>query len=95
MRDHSKKAGNSTPPLRLERRLSPRRNTNIRAEIAFDGGRTLACIVKDISETGARIEVTSVGLVPNWLMLLVPGHQPQSCRVVWRTLKEIGLQFQE
>jgi hypothetical protein len=92
MRD-PKKAGAS--PLRLERRLSPRKNTNIRAEIAFSGGQILPCIVKDVSETGARIELASVGRVPNGLVLLVPGHQPQPCRVAWRALKEMGLEYQQ
>lgn len=81
-------------PLRLERRISPRRNTNIQAEIVFDGGKRLPCLVKDVSETGAKIEIASVGKVPNGIVLLVPGHQPQPCRVVWRALKEIGLEYQ-
>jgi hypothetical protein len=95
MRDDPKKAGWGTTPLRLERRLSPRRNTNIRAEIAFSGGQRLPCIVKDVSETGARIELASVGKVPNGLVLLVPGHLPQPCRVAWRSLKEMGLEYHE
>ena len=80
--------------IRLERRLSPRRNTRIEATIAFDGGRaTRPCIVRNISETGAKLEVASVLGIPNTFDLLIPGHRPHPCRVVWRALKEMGVAY--
>jgi hypothetical protein len=83
------------PPLRLERRLAPRRNTHIAAEIVFDGRQRLTCIVKNVSETGAMLELQGVGKVPNNFTLEVPGHQPQRCRVVWRTLRQMGVEYQK
>jgi hypothetical protein len=82
-------------PLRLERRLAPRRNTHIEAEVAFDGGQRLPCIVKNVSETGAMLEMQGIGKVPNTFSLLVAGHRPQLCRVVWRTLKQMGVEYQK
>ncbi len=80
--------------MRLERRLSPRRNTMIEALIVFGGGqRYMACIIRDLSETGARLEVDKVIGVPNTFDLMAPGHHPHACRVVWRALREIGVQF--
>ena len=61
---------------RLEQRLSPRRNTMIEATIAFDGGRTrVACIIRNLSETGAKLEVVSgtVSTIPRTFDLVVAG----------------------
>lgn len=75
-----------------EKRITPRRNANIEAIIAY--GRTqLACIIRNVSEGGAKLEVTSVRGIPDAFELLLPNHRPQRCRVAWRSLKEIGVAF--
>ena len=80
--------------VRLEKRLSPRRNTMIEATIVFDGGRTrMRCIIRNLSETGAKLEVASVTKIPLTFDLLVDKVRPQSCAVVWRSMKELGIQF--
>jgi hypothetical protein len=79
----------------FNRRISPRRNTAIQAEIVFDGGRSARpCIVRNISEGGAKLELASVIGIPNSFVLVVPGHHPQPCRIAWRALKELGIAFQ-
>ena len=79
---------------RLEQRLSPRRNTMIEATIVFDGGRTrMPCIIRNLSETGAKLEVASVAKIPRTFDLVVDKVRPQSCVVVWRSVKELGIQF--
>lgn len=88
------KSSTSTPsPLRLERRIAPRRNTCIEATIAA-GLSSFPCIVRNVSETGAKLEVAKVTGIPDRFDLVVPGHRPQPCRVVWRALKEIGVEYQ-
>lgn len=80
--------------IRLEKRIAPRRNTMIEATIVFDGGRTrMRCIIRNLSDTGAKIEVASVTRIPRTFDLLVDKVRPQSCAVVWRAVKEIGVQF--
>jgi hypothetical protein len=81
--------------MRRDQRLSPRRNTMIEALIAFNGGRSFEpCIIRNLSDGGAKLEVyRAVGNFPNSFDLVVPGHKPQSCRVAWRALREIGVQF--
>jgi hypothetical protein len=81
--------------LRLERRLAPSRNTNIEASIVFGAGRSVRpCVVRNVSDTGAKLEVASVAGIPNSFDLVVPGHRPQHCRVVWRALKEMGVAYE-
>jgi len=80
--------------LRLERRIAPRRNTMIIASIVFDGGRVnYDCLIRDLSDGGAKLQLPTVRGVPDNFDLVVPGHRPQHCRVAWRALKEMGVQF--
>ena len=80
--------------MSIEKRLSPRRNTMIEATIVFQAGRVrMDCIIRNLSETGAKLEVASVGGVPNTFDLITPGHRPHACRVAWRSLKEMGVEF--
>lgn len=84
---------NAKSPLLLERRIAPRRNTFIQATITM-GFSTVPCIVRNVSDSGAKLEVGRVNTIPDRFDLVVPGHRPQPCRVVWRALKEIGVQYQ-
>ena len=82
--------------IRLEKRLSPRRNTVIEATIVFDGGRSrMRCIIRNLSESGAKLEVASVTKIPRTFDLVVDKVRPQPCLVVWRSVKELGVQFQD
>ena len=81
--------------LSLERRIAPRRNTNLHASIVFNGGRSVfPCVIRNVSESGAKLQVGSVAGIPGSFDLLVEGHRPQPCRIVWRSLKEIGVAYQ-
>jgi hypothetical protein len=80
--------------LRLEKRLLPRRHTMIIATIVFDGGRTrLDCVIRNLSDGGAKLEVATVRGIPQTFDLLVPGKRPHPSKVIWRSLKELGVQF--
>lgn len=80
--------------IRLEKRLQPRRNTMIVATVVFDGGNSrVDCVIRNLSEGGAKIEVPSARIIPQTFDLLVPGHRAQHCRVAWRALRELGVQF--
>ena len=64
------------------------------ATIVYDGGRTrLDCLIRNLSDGGAKLEFATVRGIPQSFDLLVPGHRPQHCRVAWRALKELGVQF--
>jgi hypothetical protein len=77
-----------------DKRLSPRRNVAIEAFIVFDGGRQrMGCIIRNLSDGGAKLEVAKVTGVPNTFDLFASGYRPRSCRVAWRSLKELGVEF--
>lgn len=81
--------------IRLEKRLAPRRNTMIEATVIYDGGRSRArCIIRNLSDTGAKLELaSSVSNIPRTFDLVVGKVRPQSCQVVWRAVRELGVQF--
>ena len=93
MRDQSKfHPGKSA--LLLERRIAPRRNTSIDALITF-GNASVPCIIRNVSDTGAKLEVARVAGIPDVILLHAPGHRPQACRVAWRALKELGVEYRD
>lgn len=70
----------------------------IEATIVFDGGRSrVPCIIRNLSETGAKLEVLSsaVSNIPRTFDLIVAKVRPQGCTVMWRSLKELGVQFHD
>jgi hypothetical protein len=80
--------------IRLEKRLASRRNTVIEATIVLDGGRTrIRCTIRNLSEKGAKLEVASVTRIPRTFDLVVDKVRPQPCIVIWRTVKELGVEF--
>lgn len=56
---------------------------------------TRECTVRSLSKDGAGIDVTSSVGIPDWFQLLIPSDQFESpCRVVTRTEKHLGVEFQ-
>ena len=54
----------------------------ISAHIVFEGGRKqIECVIRNLSDGGAKLEVASVRGIPEQFQLLVPQHRPQLCRV--------------
>lgn len=77
-----------------DNRNAQRRKTLKGARIVFNGGRsTIDATVRNVSSKGAKLQVTSVVGIPDTFDLLLDGQARQPCRVVWRTLKELGVEF--
>ena len=52
----------------------------------------LDCIVRNATNTGARVQIANTVEVPEGLKL-DGGYWVRPCRVVWRTLTETGVEF--
>ena len=77
-----------------EQRSAPRRIALKGGHIVFNGGRsTIDCTVRNLSSKGAKLQVSSVVGIPDTFDLLLQGHTKQPCRIKWRRLKEIGVEF--
>lgn len=64
-------------------------------KIEFGGG-AIDCTLRNVSETGAALDVVSPIGIPNDFNLIVPADSSRRyCRVVWRTDKRIGVRFEK
>jgi hypothetical protein len=74
-----------------EFRAAPRRRLLKAGKISFGGG-AIDCTVRNLSNTGAALEVISpVGIPERFTLVVDQRHLP--CRVVWRKEKRIGVHF--
>jgi hypothetical protein len=79
----------------VETRIAFRHRVLKTATIEF-GGDAIDCVVRNLSSTGAALEVSSQFGIPATFTLVVPGdslHLP--CAVVWRTPYRIGVHFDQ
>jgi hypothetical protein len=75
------------------RRSEERSRVRTPAVIAA-GGRTLDCVVRDISGRGARLRVTDADAVPpQFELLLKDTGERRPARVRWRKVNEVGVSF--
>ena len=78
-----------------ESRTAHRKTIYSGAEIVPGGAKEkIGCIVRDLSTKGARLEVRLKSPpVPDKFQLNIPNVLKQTCRVVWRKDREIGVTF--
>ena len=77
-----------------ENRTSPRHRVFKQGTLVFAGGGSVDCMVRNISEGGARVEVDSpVGLPPSFTFLIKADHFQRQCHSVWSQDKRFGLAF--
>lgn len=77
----------------MEKRKIRRRRVYKAAIIEFPGG-AFSCVVRDLSDTGALLEVPSQVGIPHEFSLSIPTVELQRpCRAVWRSSKGIGIAF--
>src|SRR4051812_11305104 len=83
-------------PMRSEKRKKPRKALRYNAWLTFPGSKPRGCMVADISETGARLDVDAPDDLPEILLLLLTGdgRARRKCRIVWRSEHQIGVQFE-
>ena len=78
-----------------EHRIAPRRRLLKAGKISFGGGAAIDCTIRNLSETGAALEVTSpVGIPERFTLVIEADHIHVPCRVVWRKEKRIGVHFE-
>ena len=77
-----------------EHRAAPRQRRLKAGTISFGGG-AIDCTVRNLSDTGAALDVISPIGIPERFTLVVEADQSHlPCRVVWRKVKRIGVRFE-
>jgi hypothetical protein len=76
-----------------DNRIAARHRVLKGAKIEF-GGSAIDCTIRNLSDTGAALEVTSPVGIPTEFTLVAEGFR-RPCRVVWRKEKRIGITFDD
>ena len=83
----------SKPIAVSEKRKNVRLRTLKAGVIAFDKG-TISCLVRNVSISGACLEVASpVGIPDSFTLLMESDHIKRQCHVAWMKGKRIGIHF--
>jgi hypothetical protein len=76
-----------------EKRIAPRKRILKAGKIEFGWG-AIDCVVRNISSTGASLEVESpVGIPDRFDLVIVLDRLRRQSRVVWRKEKRLGVRF--
>jgi PilZ domain len=79
----------------IEKRASPRYRVLKQGTIAFRGGGRIDCMVRNISQGGARLEVaTPFGLHGSFTLAIASDHFTRDCRAVWNIEQHVGVAFE-
>jgi len=77
-----------------DKRRSSRHRIFKAAKIGFhELHAAIDCVVRDISDTGARLSIESTIGVPEIFFLAINGAPPRKCQIVWRKPSQLGVKF--
>jgi PilZ domain len=77
-----------------EHRSAPRHRILKAGTISFGGG-AIDCTIRNISETGAALDVVTPLFIPDRFTLVVQTAQlKRPCRIVWRKERRMGVAFE-
>jgi hypothetical protein len=79
-----------------ERRCCPRQRVLKAATIEFNRAGGISCTVRNLSSTGACVEVASpLGIPASFDLLITSDHAIHRCRMVWHSEHRIGVSFEQ
>jgi hypothetical protein len=83
--------------MQEERRALHRSRTYLAARIAFnDRYCTASCLVRNMSQNGAKLVFSAAALIPNEFDVIIPDKgESRRGRIVWRNYLEAGIAFLE
>jgi hypothetical protein len=74
-------------------RIAPRHRIFKAGTIEFSGGK-IDCVIRNISATGAALEVNTPLWFPDVFVLVITSDaSSRRCRIIWRNEKRIGVAF--
>lgn len=80
--------------MSTEERTAQRHRTLKGGRIVFNEGHsTFTCTIRNLSETGAKLQVTSILGIPQRFSLAMDDGRNFECESVWHTETEIGVRF--
>jgi hypothetical protein len=81
---------------RVEKRAVPRQRVLKHGTLAFHGGGGIDCMVRNISLTGARVDIVNPIGIPAAFTLVIEADQfMRRCHTVWSSDQRIGIAFDQ
>jgi hypothetical protein len=78
----------------IEKRAAPRHRVLKHGTLAFGGGGGVDCMVRNISESGARLDIANpVGLPASFTLVIQIDQFKRRCHPVWSSDNRIGVAF--
>ena len=79
-----------------EKRQARRQPLRYTAWVAVTAEQRLGCVVSDVSDTGARIDVQDSTTIPDHFVLMLSsnGAARRFCCVMWRKPTQVGVKFE-
>ncbi|WP_244068657.1 PilZ domain-containing protein [Bradyrhizobium sp. Ce-3] len=77
----------------MELRAAQRRRMLKAGTISFGGG-AIDCTVRNLSMSGAALDVTSPIGIPDRFTLVMGPDTQLPCRIVWRKENRVGIRFE-
>jgi PilZ domain len=78
----------------IERRTAQRRRVLKQGTLAFSGGGSADCTVRNISSNGARIDIENpTGLPESFTLMIASRSFMRHCRAVWVGDQRLGVAF--
>lgn len=80
-----------------DKRLTPRLRSFLKGRVLFNGGQnSLDCLIRDISSTGARLELSASVTLPDRFDLYLPHREETSkVHIQWRRGSQLGVAFDQ
>lgn len=79
-----------------DQRPASRVRTIMQGRIVFNNGSaTLDCVIRNLSETGAKLELSSSVTIPDRFQLVIPRRsETRRARIVWHRDELMGIAFE-
>lgn len=84
------------PPRKSDKRTGERKPAFRVGKIVYSGRNEVACVIKDYSQTGARIVLeTGQALPPTVRLVVSQSGLRRDAKVIWQDGREVGIAFAE
>jgi hypothetical protein len=77
----------------VDSREPPVRRRLFKSGKIINGIHPIACTIRDISETGACLQVQTTADIPAVFVFVQGGHSARTCQTIWRDDTQIGVKF--
>jgi PilZ domain len=80
--------------MMMDERRRTRRIRVLKSGKILLGKQQVPCAVRNISESGACLEVQTTYGIPAAFQFTLPDHPTRNCKVIWLNDRKIGVRFE-